>query len=291
MKRDAAFGVDIGGSGIKGARVDLAQGRLVSERIRIETPQPATPEAVLQTVADVVQRASWRGPVGCTFPGIVKRGVVRSANNLDRSWLGIDVDRVLGERLGRAVTVLNDADAAGLAEVTYGAGRNHKGVIVMLTFGTGIGSALLINGRVVANSELGQLEIRGKRAERRASERVRERKGLSWKAWAKRVQELLSQIELLLSPDLFIIGGGVSKDAEKFLPHLETHAAVVPAALQNAAGIVGAALAHERASGSSSRPASSRPASSRPARAKPASSRPARAKPARPKPARASRRR
>jgi len=253
MKSGTAFGVDIGGSGIKGARVDLVRGRLVTERIRIDTPHPATPEAVVQTVVDLVQRARWRGPVGCTFPGIVKHGLVQSANNLDRAWLGVDADRVLTERLGQPVTVLNDADAAGLAEATFGAGRNHKGVTVLLTFGTGIGSALLINGRLVANSELGQLEIRGKRAELRASDRVREQKGLSWKQWAKRAQELLSRIELLLSPDLFIIGGGASKHAEKFLPHLLTHAAVVPAALLNDAGIVGAALARERESASTAR--------------------------------------
>lgn len=255
MKEGSVFGVDIGGSGIKGARVDLVRGRLVTKRIRIETPAPATPEAVVQTVVDVVQRARWRGPVGCTFPGIVKRGVVHSANNLDRAWLGVDADRVLTERLGQPVTVLNDADAAGLAEATYGAGRNHKGVTILLTFGTGIGSALLVNGRLVANSELGQLEIRGKRAELRASDRVRERKGLSWKEWAQRVQELLAEIEYLLSPDLFIVGGGVSKHAEKFLPHLHTHAPVVTATLLNDAGIVGAALARERERTSTKPPA------------------------------------
>ena len=242
----AVFGIDVGGSGIKGARVDVVRGRLSGERIRLDTPRPATPEAVVQTVADLVQRARWRGPVGCTFPGIVKRGVVHSANNVDRAWLGVDADRVLTERLGQPVTVLNDADAAGLAEATFGAGRNHKGVLVMLTFGTGIGSALLVNGRLVANSELGQLEIRGKRAELRAADRVRLKKDLSWKKWAARVEELLQHIEYLLSPDLFIIGGGVSKKADRFLPLLSTHAPVVPAALLNDAGIVGAALARER---------------------------------------------
>jgi len=262
VKTSAGFGVDVGGTGIKGARVDLAKGRLATQRIRIETPQPATPEAVVETVAEVVRRARWRGPVGCTFPGIVQRGVVRSANNLDRSWLGVDADRLLTERLGQPVTVLNDADAAGLAEATYGAGRNHRGVTVLLTFGTGIGSALLVNGRLVANSELGQLEIRGKRAELRASERVREKKRLSFKQWAKRVQEFLDHLELLLSPDLFIVGGGVSKHADKFLPHLQSRAPIVPAALLNDAGIVGAALARERER------ASTKPPPGAPARAR-----------------------
>lgn len=246
MRPAAAFGVDVGGSGIKGARVDLVRGRLVTERIRRATPKPATVESVAEAVAEVVKRARWRGPVGCAVPGIVKHGVVLAANHLDRSWLGVDVGRLLAERLGQPVTLLNDADAAGLAEATFGAGRNHAGVSVMLTFGTGIGSALLFDGRLVPSSELGQLEIRGKRAELRAAGRVREQKGLSWKAWAKRVQELLSHLELLLSPDLFIVGGGVSKHAEKFLPYLDTHAPIVPATLRNGAGIVGAALARER---------------------------------------------
>lgn len=237
------LGIDIGGSGVKGAPVDLDTASLAGERLRIPTPQPSSPDAVLDTVAKVVEHFAWDGPVGCGFPGVVRHGRVDTAANLDRGWVGTDLRAALSERTACPVTVLNDADAAGLAEVRYGAGRGRRGVVLMLTLGTGIGSALFIDGRLVPNTEFGHLDIRGKPAEARASDRVREQKGLTWKKWAERVDELLARLRLYLWPDLVIVGGGVSKKHEKFLPLLTTPVEVVPAKLRNEAGIVGAALA------------------------------------------------
>jgi len=198
---------------------------------------------VLATVAEVVEHFAWDGPIGCGFPGVVRHGQVHTAANLDPSWVGTDLRSVLTETLASPVTVLNDADAAGLAELRYGAGRGRRGVVLMLTLGTGIGSALFIDGRLVPNTELGHLELRGKTAETRASDRVREAKGLSWKEWAGRLDEVLARLQLHLWPDLVILGGGVSKKHEKFVPLLTTPLEVVPAELRNQAGIVGAALA------------------------------------------------
>ncbi|MEV6651245.1 polyphosphate--glucose phosphotransferase [Streptomyces sp. NPDC051219] len=238
------FGVDIGGSGIKGAPVDLDRGDLAQERHKVLTPQPATPDKVADCVAEAVGHFGWSGPVGVTFPGVVTDGITRTAANVDRSWVDTDARALLSERLGLPVTVLNDADAAGLAEMTFGAGRDRKGTVIMLTFGTGIGSAVFTDGRLVANTEMGHLELHGHEAEKHASTKVKDEKGLNWHQWAHRVQMYLAHVEMLFSPELFIIGGGVSRKADKFLPLIEgIRAETVPAELRNNAGIVGAAMA------------------------------------------------
>lgn len=242
------FGIDIGGTGIKGALVDLEQGVLAGERVRIPTPQPATVPAVLDTVAAVVEQAGWSGPVGCTFPGAVRHGVVGSAANVDDSWIGTDLAAELGARLGHPATVLNDADAAGIAEMRFGAGRGVGGVVLIATLGTGIGTALFVDGRLVPNTELGHLELDGYDAEKRAASSVKTNEGLSYKAWSKRLQRYFSHVEMLLSPDLIIVGGGISKKSEKFLPRLQLQAPIVPAQLLNQSGIVGAGVVSAEAS-------------------------------------------
>ncbi|NBM18341.1 polyphosphate--glucose phosphotransferase [Streptomyces sp. GC420] len=239
------FGVDIGGSGIKGAPVDLGRGDLAQPRHKVLTPQPATPDDVAGCVKEVVDHFGWSGPVGVTFPGVVTSGVTRTAANVDKGWIDTDAARLLGDRLGGLpVTVLNDADAAGIAEMTFGAGRGRTGTVIMLTFGTGIGSAVFVNGHLVPNTELGHVELHGHDAEKHASSKAKEDEDLSWSQWAHRVQTYLAHIEMLFSPELFIIGGGVSRKSEKFLPLVEgIRAEMVPAQLQNNAGIVGAAMA------------------------------------------------
>ncbi|MCX4964549.1 ROK family protein [Streptomyces sp. NBC_00654] len=238
------FGVDIGGSGIKGAPVDLDRGDLAQERHKVLTPQPATPKGVADCVAEVVGHFGWSGPIGVTFPGVVTDGVTRTAANVDKGWIGTDARTLLGDRIGQPVTILNDADAAGVAEMTFGAGRGRKGTVIMLTFGTGIGSAVFTDGRLVPNTELGHLELHGHDAEKHASTKAKEDEDLSWHHWAHRVQKYLAHVEMLFSPELFIIGGGVSRKADKFLPLIENvRAEIVPAELQNNAGIVGAAMA------------------------------------------------
>jgi polyphosphate glucokinase len=246
---DQMMGIDVGGSGIKGGIVDLETARLTNDRIKLATPQPSTPEAVAETVAEVLEAAGWDGAVGCTIPGVVQHGIVRTAANIDRGWVDCDGRTLLSERLGREVTLVNDADAAGLAEIELGAGREHEardGVVILLTFGTGIGSALLTGGRLVANTELGHLQMWGGSAEERASSNAKEAEDLSWKEWAARVEEYLRYVESLFWPDLFIFGGGVSRKHEKFLPRIETRAPIVPAELRNNAGIAGVALAAHR---------------------------------------------
>jgi polyphosphate glucokinase len=238
-----AFGVDIGGTGIKGAPVNLASGQLTRERVRIPTPHPATPKAVAATVADVLKQSGWDGDAGATFPAVIKSGVACTAANVDESWIGTDVAGVLGEATGHRIEVLNDADAAGVAEIAYGAGRDRQGVIVMTTLGTGIGTAVFLHGQLLPNTELGHLEIDGKDAERRASELVREREDLSWEKWAKRLTAYYRHLEALLWPDLIIVGGGASRKADKFLHLVDIRTEIVAAQLQNDAGIVGAALA------------------------------------------------
>jgi polyphosphate glucokinase len=237
------LGIDIGGTGIKGAPVDLEKGELVAERFRIPTPQPALPNAVADVVEQVAAHFNYRGPAGVTFPAVVKRGVIFTAANVDPSWIGTHAASLFSPHVGGAVEVVNDADAAGIAEMRFGAGRDRKGVVIMLTFGTGIGSAIFLDGELVPNTEFGHLVIRGKDAERRASERAREEKGLSWKRWSKRVSEYLAYLEKLFSPDLFIIGGGVSNKAAEFLPYLtaKTEVLIEPARMRNEAGIIGAA--------------------------------------------------
>ncbi|WP_112469783.1 polyphosphate--glucose phosphotransferase [Streptomyces triticisoli] len=239
------FGVDIGGSGIKGAPVDLDRGALAQERHKVLTPRPATPDGVADGVRQVVDHFGWTGPVGLTFPGVVTGGAtVRTAANVDRSWVDTDARALFGERLGGLpVTVVNDADAAGVAEMRFGAGRGRKGTVILLTFGTGIGSAVFVDGVLVPNTELGHLELNGHEAEKRASSKVKEDQGLTWDRWARRVQKYLAHVEMLFSPELFIIGGGVSRKAHKFLPLIQgIEAEMVPAQLQNNAGIVGAAM-------------------------------------------------
>lgn len=237
------LGVDIGGTGIKGAPVELGTGRLTAERTRIATPQPATPEAVAKVVTEIVAAFETTGACGATFPAVVRDGRARTAANVDKSWIGEDIAQRFQDATGRPFVVLNDADAAGLAEVRFGAGAGRQGVVMVITLGTGIGSALFVDGKLVPNTELGHLELDGREAERHAAESVRERKELSWKTWGKRVGEYLRYLEKLFSPDLFIIGGGVSKKSDKFFEYFETEAPVVAAQLLNDAGIVGAALA------------------------------------------------
>lgn len=235
------FGVDIGGSGIKGAVVDLEVGGLATERYKVLTPQPSTPKAVADVVAEVVGQFDWEGPVGCTFPAVVREGVARTAANVDSSWIGTNIEQVVGDATGLPVVALNDADAAGIAEVRWGAAKHVAGLVVVVTLGTGIGTALFYNGALVPNSELGHLELDGEDYERKASAGAREREDLPWDKWAKRLQRYFSAIEALLWPDLFIVGGGVSRRSEKFLPLLELNTPIVPAKLQNEAGIAGAA--------------------------------------------------
>ena len=236
------LGVDIGGSGVKGAPVDLDTAEFTDERKRLDTPQPSTPEAVAAAFAEVVGTFDTPGAVGCTFPGIVQRGVIRSAANVDKAWVDTDAAALFSEAIGRDVVVLNDADAAGLAEARYGAARGRDGVVLVLTFGTGIGSALLNDGELVPNTELGHVELDGHDAEDRAAAAVRDDEELSWEDWGGRVDRYLRHLELLFTPDLFVLGGGVSKRFDKFSGHLHTNAEIVPAALRNQAGIVGAAL-------------------------------------------------
>ncbi|TYB68372.1 ROK family protein [Nonomuraea sp. PA05] len=232
------LGIDIGGSGIKGAPVDTEAGELLEERLRIPTPQPSSPDEVAGVVESISRHFGWTGPIGVTFPGVVVNGVIKTAANVDRSWVGVDAAHLFG-----GATVLNDADAAGLAEVRFGEGRDRRGTVLVLTFGTGIGSALFVDGVLVPNTELGHLELNGKEAEHHASDRAREKHDLSWEKWAERVEEYLRHVEMLFSPSLIVIGGGVSKKASKFLPHVRLDTPVVPAALQNQAGIIGAAHA------------------------------------------------
>jgi polyphosphate glucokinase len=238
-----AFGIDIGGSGIKGAPVDLAAGEFSADRVRIATPQPATPQAVAAVVAEVVDsfHLPHSLPVGVTFPAVIQHGVARSAANVDDSWIGTDVSAVVAAATGRQVLAVNDADAAGYAEVLYGAARGVSGVVLVATLGTGIGSCLVVDGTLVPNTELGHLEIDGHDAERRAADSAREREDLSWEAWAERLQRYFRVVEDLLWPDLIVVGGGVSKKHDKFLPLLDLRTPIVPATLRNAAGIVGAA--------------------------------------------------
>ncbi|MDP9433260.1 MAG: ROK family protein [Actinomycetota bacterium] len=236
-------GVDIGGSGIKGARVNLDTGELLSERHRFDTPQPSTPDAVAGRVTELLAQLEWSGPFGCTFPAVVKDGVARTAANVDASWIGTDVVAVMREATGQpASVVLNDADAAGVAEMRFGAGRGQGGVVVLVTLGTGIGTAVFLDGRLMPNTELGHIEIDGIDAELNASGAVRERLELSWEDWAARVDRYLDHLDALIWPDLIIIGGGVSKKSAKWLHHLNVRVPVVPAQLRNNAGIVGAAL-------------------------------------------------
>jgi polyphosphate glucokinase len=238
------LGIDIGGSGIKGAPVDLAEGRFAKDRLRYENPRLSSPDAVVDIVASIAEHFAddtGDSPIGVTLPAVVTGGVVRTAANIDPAWIGTDARRLLSERLGRPVTVVNDADAAGLGEVQFGAAQGAGGLVLVSTLGTGIGSALFYDGVLIPNSELGHLEIDGRDAEHRAASRVKDDKNLSWQQWAERLQRYYSHVEDLLWPDLIVVGGGVSRKADKFLPLLHLRAPIVAAQLQNSAGIIGAA--------------------------------------------------
>jgi polyphosphate glucokinase len=239
-----ALGIDIGGTGIKAAPVDVRTGKLLADRQKIETPRPALPDSVAEVVKQLTAAFNWSGPVGITFPGVVVDGVTRTAANLAPAWIGLDAAALFAKAAGNPVRVLNDVDAAGTAEMTFGAGVGELGTVLMLTFGTGIGSAVFTRGILVPNTEFGHIEIRGQDAEKRASERAKDLHDMSWEKWAGRVDEYLQHVEALLSPQLIIVGGGISKQSEKWVPRLTgIRARVVPAALHNDAGIVGAAMA------------------------------------------------
>lgn len=243
--RNLPLGIDVGGSGIKGAPVDLETGELAAERVRIETPEHSTPEAVADVIAQIIDGFDEVGegaPVGITIPGVVTHGVVRTAANIDKSWIDCDADALFEAKLGRPVHVVNDADAAGLAEVRYGAAKGVRGLVILTTLGTGIGIALIHDGVLIPNAELGHLELNGHDAETRAAASIKEKEELSYKEWADdRLQPYYAHLENMLWPDLFVVGGGVSKKADKFLPRLDIRTPIIPAALRNTAGIVGAA--------------------------------------------------
>ena len=242
------IGIDFGGTGIKAAAVDLRAGDFASDREKIKTPRPSTPAAVAEVFAELVGRfAASDSPIGVTVPGVVRHGVVHSAANIDPSWIGAEADAIFTGALGREVHVVNDADAAGLAEVEFGAAKGRRGLVIVSTLGTGIGSALIHDGVLVPNSELGHLEIDGHNAESRAANSARENEELSWQAWAERLTTYYRTVEKLFSPDLFVVGGGVSKQSDEFLPLLDIETPIVPALLRNKAGIIGAALVSSRA--------------------------------------------
>jgi polyphosphate glucokinase len=237
------FGIDVGGSGIKGAPVDLVHGRFDADRIRLDTPDESTPTNVIEVILEVLAAFAWQAPFGCTFPGIVHHGEIRSAANVDKSWIGVNLAGELGKRTGQHVEVVNDADAAGVAESRFGAAVGVDGVVIVTTLGTGIGSAVLHDGVLLPNTEFGHLHLPGgKEAEKHAAASVREERDLSWHEWAERLQEFYEHVEFVFSPDLFVVGGGVSKKAEKFLPLLDLKTPIVPAGLLNDGGIIGAAL-------------------------------------------------
>jgi len=242
------LGIDIGGSGIKGAPVDTDKGELVSERHRISTPDPSKPRAVADVIAKIVSHFGWTGPVGCTFPAVIKDGVAHTAANVDKEWIGTDAAGLIGDATGCATVVLNDADAAGLAEMQFGAGRRERGVVMMLTFGTGIGTALFVERRLVPNLELGHMDVRGREGESFASDAARKRDDLSWEKWAQRASEYIRALDALFWPDLFVIGGGISNKPEKWLSFVHTRARVEVAQMRNEAGMIGAALAARRMS-------------------------------------------
>ncbi len=240
------LGIDIGGSGIKGAPVDLQSGEFMADRFRLPTPEPAKPKAVATVVGKVAQNFKWNGPIGTGFPAVVRNGVVYTAANISEKWVGVDAAKEFSTSTGCPVSVINDADAAGLAEMRFGAGKDHQnGVVLLVTLGTGIGSAIFIDGRLLPNTEFGHMRIRGKDAEHRASDAARKEQDLDWKAYGKKLNEFLQEMERLIWPDLIIVGGGISKKSEEFFKYLKLDAKIVPAQMLNNAGIVGAALGAE----------------------------------------------
>jgi polyphosphate glucokinase len=237
------LGIDVGGSGIKGAPVDTETGIMVAQRHRIPTPAAAFPEDIARIIVEIAHKFGWNEPIGCGFPGVVQNGITLSAANVHKEWIGLDAAGLFSTATGCPVSMVNDADAAGLAEVTLGAGKGRSGVVLMITIGTGLGSALFVNGHLVPNTELGHLEMNGEDAELQASDAARQREDLSWKKWAKRFNQYLNTLERLFWPDLIILGGGAIKQRESFLHLLTVRAEVVPAMMGNNAGIIGAALA------------------------------------------------
>lgn len=240
------LGIDVGGSAIKGAPVDVRTGRFLQPRIRIPIPDfavPAKPKQVAAIIAEISREFAWSGPIGVGFPAAIRNGVVLTAANIHKSWIGANAATIISKATRRPTVVLNDADAAALAEMEFGAGRKHRGVVLVVTVGTGLGTAIFTNRQLLPNTELGHIEMDGKEAEHRSSDGVRKKRNLTWKKWAKLLNEYLCTMEHLLWPDLIIIGGGVSQKHAKFFPHLKVHAKVVPAQLRNRAGIIGAALA------------------------------------------------
>ncbi|HKI55397.1 MAG TPA: ROK family protein [Anaerolineales bacterium] len=240
------LGIDIGGSGIKGAPVDIATGELLADRFRIKTPKGAEPQPVAEVVAEIADSFKWKGPIGIGFPAPIKAGVTLMAANVSEKWVGTNADELFTKVTGCNCTMINDADAAGLAEMEFGAGKGQPGTVIMLTLGTGIGTAIFHRGKLLPNTEFGHLDMNGRDAEHRASDAVRKREDLSWKKYAKRLNEYLVEMEKLFWPNLFIIGGGISKKSEKYIPLLTIDTPVIPAQFLNEAGIVGAALAARR---------------------------------------------
>ena len=235
------LGIDIGGSGVKGALVDTDTGSMLTDRFRIPTPDPATPDAVTSTVAEIVKHFDWKNITGCGFPAVVKNEVAHTAANIDNSWIGVNVAEMISAKTGCPTHVSNDVDAAGWAEINYGAAKDVSGVVLILALGTGIGSSLFIDGRQVPNTELGHIVMYGNIAEKYAANSIRVKKNLSWKKWGKRLNEYLQYIETLLHPDLIVLGGGVSKYHDQFFPYLNCNTRILPAKLRNHAGIIGAA--------------------------------------------------
>ena len=237
------LGIDVGGSGIKGAPVDTETGKLLGERVRIKTPKRAEPEPVVEVVAEIAKSFDWKGPIGIGFPAPIKSGITMMAANVSEKWVGTNADDLFTKVTGCDCTMINDADAAGLAEMKFGAGKGQPGTVIMITLGTGIGSAIFYRGVLLPNTEFGHLEVQGREAESRASDAARQRDDLSWKKYARRLNLFLTAMESLFWPDLIIIGGGISKESEKYIPLLDIETPIVPAQLLNEAGIVGAALA------------------------------------------------
>ncbi len=237
------LGIDIGGTGIKLAIVDTETGKMLTDRIRVATPKPASPEAVVDLISEWVLRLDWKGPIGCGFPSIIKNGVATTATNVDKSWIGLNINTYFSKILNTNCTVINDADAAGLAEMEFGAGKDKKGVVLLLTLGTGIGSALFIDGKLVPNTEMGHLFFKDAIAEKYTSNRTRKIEELNWVDWGNRLNEYLQHIDRLFSPEFLILGGGVSKEFKKYKKYLKTDFPIVPAQQKNAAGVIGAALA------------------------------------------------
>ena len=241
MAEDQILGIDVGASGIKGAIVNITTGELVTERFRVPTPSPSKPKAVAKAVTDVVNHFEWKGLIGVGFPSVIQNGIAKTAANIDKKWIGTNVEQLLSEATGCSVYARNDADVAGIAELQFGSGKGNKGTVILITIGSGLGSAVFTDGVLLPNSELGHLKFKGMIAEHYAADSIRKREELSWEDWGKRFNEFLLHVEFLFSPDLILLGGGSSKKFEKYKNLIETNCSVVPAKLLNHAGIIGAA--------------------------------------------------